>query len=137
MTTKIKLKKGKLGILFWICTCLLGSMIAWGELWYSSPPENDFISSGSDWVGLSLAFTLASILASSPAILTIYFLAKIFNHLGKLIASVLILTYIITISILGNYSLSGALIFTAPYFVIAFILGYIYSRLELKTRITP
>jgi hypothetical protein len=132
MTKETKLKKGKIGILLWIFSCLFGSLIVTGIEGYFTNQINVFHLSVPECILLSLFMTLVTIIGSSPVILSIYFLSKKFNHLTKLITLSLTLAFVITFSI--SFSLSRSLFeafyLTTPYFFFAFIFGFYYSRIE-------
>lgn len=126
------IKKGKLGLLFWLVTCLLGSIIIVEIERQLFNKTLGFYISFSDNILLWFVLTGIVLLCSSPVILTIYLLSKRLKNLGRMITITLILTFILALSIVYFLSKSyfEAFYLTSPYFLFAFILELFYIKME-------
>ena len=130
--------RGNIGLAFWVLSCLLGSIIA-VEVWrYQFNLVPGFYMSISDGILIWGVVTVVSIIFSTPNILTIHFLSKRTNRLGRLISICLLSFYVIVYLIFQELCQSWleAFYFASPYFFIAFILEYIYLKLERSSRMS-
>ena len=127
-----KIKKGKIGLLFWILTSFLGSVFAVEIQKYYFNKIYGLHISISEGILFWFIITLFVLIISSPLILMIYLLLRKNLNLTKVLMTGLgisfILSYFITRYFTGSYY--EALYIVVPYFFFAFILGCIYLKKE-------
>lgn len=128
----IVIKKGKLGLLFWLFVCLLGSFIVVAIERSIYNEIVGFYMSLSDGILLWLIVTLTLLMISAPIILIIYLLSKRFDNLSRILINILLLTFVIsfivTVYLTRNYAEAFYLI--SPYVVLTFVFGKIYLKKE-------
>ncbi len=127
-----KIKKGKIGLLFWLLSSFLGSILAVEIQRYYFNKIHGFHISLSDGILFWFIILLFVLFVSSPLILVIYLLVKKDLNLAKVLLTVLsvsfILSFFITRFFTGSYY--EAFYIVVPYFFFAFILGWIYIKKE-------
>jgi hypothetical protein len=132
ISEKDQIKKGKIGLLFWLISSFLGSVSAVEIQRYYFNKIPGFHFSFSDGILFWFIIMLFVLLVSSPLILIIYQLVKKELNLSKVLmvglSIGLILSYFITRYFTGSYY--EALYIVTPYFVFAFILGFVYLKME-------
>ena len=131
------IKHGKIGLLFWFLTCVIGSFVDVSvERYYWNQVEGHFISFP-DLIFLSGILTVIALISTTPTILAIYFLSRKSNNLGLLISSILLVTFIIGFIVVLNLSksISDTLQILSPYFLLSFLLQYFFLKIERS--ITP
>jgi hypothetical protein len=127
-----KIKKGKIGLLYWLLTSFLGSVFAVEIQKYYFNKIYGLHISISEGILFWFIIMLFVLIISSPLILIIYLLVRKELNLTKVIMTGLgisfILSYFITRYFTGSYY--EAFYIVVPYFIFAFILGWIYIRKE-------
>ena len=126
------IKKGKIGLLFWIVACFLGSILIVEIERHLFNKVEGFYMPLSDGLLLWFVVTIITLLTSSPIILIIYLLSKRVKKLGLMITTTLVLTFIFAyvLTLYLSRSFFEAFYLTSPYFVFAFILEIIYLKME-------
>lgn len=126
------IKKGKIGLLFWLISCFSGSVIVVEIERYFFNKNLGFYMSLSEGILLWFIIMILVLLGSSPLILIIYLLVKNNMNLNKVLtigwSISFILSYFITRYFTGSYY--EAFYIVVPYFFFAFILGFIYIKKE-------
>jgi hypothetical protein len=129
---KRKIKKGKIGLLFWLISCFSGSVIVVEIERYFFNKNLGFYMSLSEGILLWFIIMILVLLVSSPLILIIYLLVKNNMNLNKVLTIGLsigfILSYLITLYLSRSYF--DAFYIVMPYFFFAFILGFAYLKIE-------
>jgi hypothetical protein len=126
------INKGKIGLLFWLLTCFIGSIIVITIERQLFNEREGFYMSIYDGILLSIIMTIITLLGSSPVILAIYWFSTRLKSLVQLVTTALLLAfliaYIITLNLSNSYF--EALYITGSYFVFAFIFEFAYLKIE-------
>jgi hypothetical protein len=126
------IKNGKIGILYWFISCLLGSFVLVAIERNSINNVKGFHLSLLDGVVLTLLMTAVTFIISSPVIFAIFYFSKRTKQLSKSITRSLVFTFIL--AYFGTYYLTQNLIeslyFIFPYFLCAFVFKYFYLKFE-------
>ena len=131
----LKIKNGKIGLLFWLLSSFLGSIfVVEIQRYYFNQIPGMFISL-SDGIILWFIISILVLIITLPIVYTIYLLSKkdykIANVLYTTLSIGLIVSFFITKLFTNSYFESFYI--TVPYFVFAFIFGTKFIRLnELK-----
>jgi hypothetical protein len=128
----IVIKKGKLGLLFWLFVCLLGSFIVVAIERSIYNEIVGFYMSLSDGILLWLIVTLTLLMISAPIILIIYLLSKRFDNLSRILINILLLTFVISfiVTVYLTRSYAEAFYLISPYVILTFVFGKIYLKKE-------
>ena len=126
------IKKGKIGILFWVISCLFGSIVIVEIERHLLNKIEGFYMSLFDGIVLWCTMTFITLVCSTPIILLIYLLSKRLKQLGIIITTTLIIAFVIAYIITLTISLSHfeSFYLTSPYFIFAFILEFFYLKKE-------
>lgn len=137
--TGIGIQHRKIGLLYWMLSCIAGSIIVTEiERFSFNQTPNFHIPLFMDGIISWLILSMISVVISFPAILIILYLSKNkpLQYFNKILSFSLVIFYILTFTL--SYSLSAsfweALYLTCPYFALAFVFKTKYLRL-LTTRI--
>ena len=127
-----KIKKGKIGLLFWILTSFLGSVCAVEIQRYYFNKIYGLHITNLEGILFWFIIMLFVLIVSSPLVLIIYLLGRKELNLTKVLMTGLgisfILSYFITRYFTGSYY--EAFYIVVPYFFFAFILTFIFIKKE-------
>jgi hypothetical protein len=127
-----KIKKGKIGLLFWLLSSFSGSVFAVEIQKYYFNKIYGLHISNSEGILFWFIIMLFVLIVSSPLIVIIYLLVKKDLSLTKVLMIGLsigfILSFFITRYFTGSYY--EALYIVVPYFFFAFLLGIKYTKIE-------
>ena len=127
-----KIKKGKIGLLFWILTSFLGSACAVEIQRYYFNKIYGLNITNLEGILFWFIIMLFVLIVSSPLILIIYLLSRKELNLPNVLMTGLgisfILSYFITRYFTGSYY--EAFYIVVPYFFFAFIFAFIFIKKE-------
>jgi hypothetical protein len=127
-----KIKKGKIGLLFWILTSFLGSACAVEIQRYYFNKIYGLHITNLEGILFWFIIMLFVLIVSSPLILIIYLLSRKELNLPNVLMTGLgisfILSYFITRYFTGSYY--EAFYIVVPYFFFAFIFAFIFIKKE-------
>jgi hypothetical protein len=127
-----KIKKGKIGLLFWILTSFLGSACAVEIQRYYFNKIYGLHITNLEGILFWFIIMLFVLIVSSPLILIIYLLGRKELNLPNVLMTGLgisfILSYFITRYFTGSYY--EAFYIVVPYFLFAFIFAFIFIKKE-------